>query len=148
MSLKVLVDNVASLREFKMLPDTKKTYELSQADIIINPNYGILFHKLIILNLATEVPLGQLMIDNQVISRFPIGYGIPVVPYSMPENRSDKDIEDYSCLILNESMLTDMRFSDKSKLNYLVGIDETIEGDATIIGISILKNKVEDLNKL
>ena len=142
----ILVTDYASLKESKLLPETNRTSKLFQADIVVNPCYGAICAKTVIINLPQDIPLEQLLPNNDVVSRFPIGYGIPVIPYDMPESRKEISEDDISLLILNKSMLTD---TDKLKYlksnNFIVGIDETIDGEATLIGLEILSNKIKEV---
>jgi hypothetical protein len=86
------------------------------------------------------------MDNNDIVARFETGYRIPVIPYAVPNERNEVTVEDMSCLILNKSMLLDQKYANLvSKTKFLVGLVETINGDATLIGERILSNKVEDL---
>lgn len=143
---KVLVEDYASLLESKLLPDTDRTYLLSEADIVINPYCSALMNKTLIINLPIEVPIDRLMPFNTLVSRFPIGYGIPVVPYNMPEDRESIELDDYSCLILTKYAFTEMELSKKIKgKKFLIGTSEVLDGEASLVGYVISETMIEDL---
>lgn len=80
-----------------------------------------------------------------MISRFPIGYDIPVIPYDVPEDKKCVKKSDYSCIILNPSMMTEMKYAKCVKDNdFLIGISETIDGEASLIGLKIGSTTVEN----
>lgn len=146
MNKKILITDYASFVESRFFPNHDRTYKLYEANVVVNPQYGVIRNRLIVINLPIEVPLEQLIGNNTVISRFPIGYGIPVVGYNVPEEREEVSKEDYSCLILNKHMLTDMSYLKKvSNQKFLLGISEVIEDQATLVGQIILSTKVEDV---
>lgn len=146
MNSKVLVKDYASLLEVKLINSFEEVRRFIDADIFINLPYGSVIGKMIIINLPVEVPLDQLLEDNVVVSRFRISDRIPIVSYNLPENRKSIPLEDYSCLILNKLMFTNMKYAKVvSENNFLVGVLETIDNDATLIGEKILLNKIEDL---
>lgn len=144
MDRKVFVSDYASLMESKTFPDAKRTFTTMDADIFVNPEYGAIYDKTVIINLPVEIPLEQLKNSNKIVSRFPIGHGIPVIPYDIPENRKVIDKKDYSCILLNPSMMTEMRFASLVKNNdFLIGISETIDGEASLIGLKIGSTTIE-----
>lgn len=146
MNSKILVKDYASLMEYRLSQDVEMTCLLHQADVVINPYYSSLLNKTIIINLPIEVPLDKLMQFNKIISRFPIGYGIEVQPYELPEVRDDIPKEDYSCLILNKDMLIDLDYAELVESgNFLIGIDAVIDDDITLVGYLLLKHKLENL---
>jgi len=138
MDRKVFVSDYASLMESKTFPDAKRTFTTMDADIFVNPEYGAIYDKTVIIYLPVEIPLDQLKNSNKVISRFPIGYGVIVIPYDVPDERKKVKAENYSCLILNPSMMTELRFAQTVKDNdFLIGISETVDGEASLIGLKI-----------
>lgn len=146
MNSKILVKDYASLMEYRLSQDVEMTCLLHQADVVINPYYSSLLNKTIIINLPIEVPLDKLMQFNKIISRFPIGYGIEVQSYELPEVRDDIPKEDYSCLILNKDMLIDLDYAELVESgNFLIGIDAVIDDDITLVGYLLLKHKLENL---
>lgn len=146
MSRKILIDDYASLLESKLFPEMEVTYKPYEANVIVNPKYGAIIGKTIIINLPVEVPLDQLMGNNDIVSRFNTGYNIPIVPYAVPDDRKDVTVDEASCLILNKSMLLNQKYAKLvSRSKFLLGIVETIDGDATLVGERILSTKVEDL---
>lgn len=146
MKSKVFINDYASILESRLLPETDRTYRLDQADIVINPFCGVLFNKTVIINLPIEVPIDQLLQYNTIVSRFPIGYGIPVVPYNLPEEREVVDEDDYSCLILTKYALVDIDRAHLVKNNkFLIGTSEVLDGDASLVGLVIASTKIEDL---
>jgi hypothetical protein len=145
MDRKVFVSDYASLMESKTFPDAKRTFTTMDADIFVNPEYGAIYDKTVIVNLPVEIPLEQLRSSNKVISRFPIGYDIPVIPYDVPEDKKCVKKSDYSCIILNPSMMTEMKYAKCVKDNdFLIGISETIDGEASLIGLKIGSTTVEN----
>lgn len=147
MNSKILVKDYASLMEYRLSKDNAEmTCLLHQASIVVNPYYSSLFNKTVIINLPIEVPLDRLMQFNKIISRFPIGYGIKVEPYDLPDDREDISKEDFSCLILNKNMLIDLDYAELVDTGkFLIGIDAMIDGEITLVGYILLKNKLENL---
>lgn len=150
MNSKILVKDYASLMEHKIMRDEsmEMTHLLYQADIIVNPSFSSVLNKTVIINLPIEVPLDKLMQYNSIISRFPIGYGIEVAPYELPEGRKSKESKDYSLLILSKDLLTDLDYAEIVDDNdFLIGVDALIDGSITLVGYVLLKNRLEDLSE-
>lgn len=146
MNSNVLVADYASLMEYRLNRESYMTNLISKADIIVNPSYGSVVNKLIVINLPVEVPLEQLMRFNRIISRFPIGYGIEVEPLPIPEKRKTVELEDYSNLILNKHMLLDIDYAQAvDKGNFLIGTDSIIDGNITLVGYLLLRTTLENL---
>jgi hypothetical protein len=142
---KIFISDYASLSESKLLPDTEKTYNTVDADIFINPTYGAIYNKTIIINLPIEIPIEQLKKFNQIVSRFPIGYGIPVIPYQFPSKQKLVKKPNFSCLILNPSMMSNIKYARLVRSNdFLIGVSETVDGGASLIGLEVYSNKIDD----
>lgn len=143
---RIFVKDYASLREAQELGEkVEMTSNLAEADVVVNPGYGQLGWKEVIINLPGEYPLYELLQNgNRVVSRFPIGYGIEVVPYRRVGKRERVKAEDYSCLILNKWILEDIKYSELVNSNrFLLGIDAEVEGHPTMVGRLLMKSKVE-----
>jgi hypothetical protein len=142
----ILLENYSSFIEALLHKDYSVTYVSSNADTIVNPIGGHYLGKQIIINLPIEIPSEQLLRYCKVYSRFPIGYGIPVIPFELPKDRIKIPKENYSLLILSPELMMDVRYSDLiHNNNFLIGINESIDDEATLVGYKILTNKVEEL---
>lgn len=142
----VLVTNYASLMEYRLHDESKMTNIQSKADIVVNPSYGSLVGKIIIINLPVDVPIDKLSQFNKIISRFPIGYGIEIKPYELPKDRKSIDLDDYSCLILNKDMLLDIDYAEAVESgNFLIGTDTIIDDEVTLAGYLLLRTNLEEL---
>lgn len=144
MSSKILVDDYPSLVESR-LGGYEESYLITQSNILVNPKFKSAMGKKIIINLPIELPLEDLISMNRVESRFNIGYNIPVVPYKLPDDRLDLSAEEYSPIILTKWMIEDLNYSKQvDKSNFLLGLGEEIDGDATLVGYIISKTKIEN----
>lgn len=115
-----------------------------EADIIINPRYGSIIGKHIIINLPVDIPLEQLNKYNSITSRFYISPNIDIEPYSIPKNRGRVTINDASPLILTKELISNIDMMGHLNLDkFLIGINEDIDDNLTLIGYMILRNKVK-----
>lgn len=141
----VLVRDYASLAEAELM-NSKVTGNMLTADVIVNPTQGSHIQKIIIINLPLDIPISKLQQFNKIISRFPIGYGIEVEPYNMPEVRKDVKSEDYSCLLLDKELLTNMDYIQAVRDgNFILGNDELVDDEMSLIGYLILRSNIENL---
>jgi len=144
MNSKVLIKDYASLMEFR-LGGYNSTNLIHQADIIVNPTFSSPMRKKILINLPVEVPISRLSKFNKIVSRFPIN-GVELEEYKLPRNRTEIHKEDYSLLILNKYMLTDLsRANLIDNTNFLLGVDAVIDDSITAVGYLLLRTKLENL---
>lgn len=146
MSSKVYIDGYPALIESRSL-GAIEVNSMVDADFIVNPKHGNIFNKTIIINLPTEMPINKLRKFNKVLSRFDLGIdGIEIVPYEIPKNRKKLRSKDYSLLILTKDMINDVRYAQLIENNqFLVGVDECVDDNTTLVGYLISRSKVEDL---
>jgi hypothetical protein len=146
MTRSILVNDYASLMEYRILGNAEMTSILYKSDIVVNPYYSSVLNKTILIDLPLEVPIDKLMQYNKIISRFPIGYGIQIESFKLPTERKVVDKKDYSCLLLNKYMFTEIDLAELvENNNFILGINSVIDGYATLVGYTLLKTKLEDL---
>lgn len=142
---KILVVDYPSFIEQSVcgLPSTAAIYD---ADIIVNPSYGSVIGKTVIINLPISVPIEQLKDHNKIISRFPISSDIEIQLFPMPENRCEVTADEVSCIILTKDLINDPRYIELVHYSkFLLGTSVECDGGLTAVGYVLLKNKIEDL---
>jgi hypothetical protein len=145
-SKEIFTVDYASFVESEYL-ELERTSSMTEARYIVNPRYSHLVNKIIIVNLPIDIAFPKLLRYNKIISRFPIAEGIGIEPYDMPSDRVERDLSEFSCLILNKEMLLNPKYLDIiASNNFLVGIDTVMDGFITLAGYIILKNKFTNLS--
>lgn len=146
MSSKLLVVDYPSFIE-QSVSNLESTAAIYEADVIVNPTYGAVIGKTVIINLPIEVPIEQLKDQNRIISRFPIADGIEVQPYSLPSDRHEVTSEEMSYLILSPDIVNDPRYIELVHYGkFLIGTSVEIDGELTAVGWLLLRNKIENLS--
>lgn len=146
MNSRLMISDYASLIEYR-LGNYDYTNLINQADIIVNPSFGSSICRSIIINLPFEIPIDILKKHNKIKSRFPIGLGIDVEEYVIPENRTKKSKKDYSLLLLNKYMLADLSKVELiDNTNFLLGTDAVIDGSLTAVGYTLLRTYIEEVS--
>jgi hypothetical protein len=127
--------------------ELETTTSMTTAKYIVNPKYSHLVDKIIIVNLPIDIAFPKLLKYNKIISRFPIEEGIEVEPYDTPSERTERDLSEFSCLILNKEMILNPKYLELvANNNFLIGIDTLMDGFITLAGYIILKNKFTNLS--
>ena len=143
---KILVNNYASLIEkIENYPECESTQSISEADILVNPKWGIFIGKEIVYNLPVSSPISDLMyMGNKVISRFRIGDPIEVIPF---EDKESKEVspDEFSLKILSGDLMLYPEFAEEiDESDYLVGITPEIDGEVTLVGKKLSESKIKD----
>jgi hypothetical protein len=142
---KILVVDYPSFIE-QSVHNLECTAAIYDADIIVNPTYGSVIGRTIIVNLPISVPLDQLKDHNKIISRFPISSDIEVQLFPLPTNRSEVTIDEMSCIILSKDIVNDPRYIELVHCSkFLVGTSEICDNAITAVGYILLRNKIENL---
>jgi len=134
------LQNYSSILE-SIINSDKLSVSLSKSDIVIDPVESNLVGKQIVLTVPTKLDLTKLKKFNKIKSRFPVN-NIELDPYIDPIEKPE--INNYSNIILNEYMIKkgidDYHIKDKE---FLLGLNESIDGYMTSIGYKINKNNLD-----
>lgn len=146
MSSKIFINNYAALIESEIL-NKEVSISLLESDIVVNPSNKNLFNKIIVIDLPINLPLEQLIKKNKIISRFPISSDyIELIPFELPKNREKVEDKDYSLLILSKDLINNPKYSKLiNDNNFLIGINECIDGYSTLTGYLISRTKIEEI---
>lgn len=144
---KILVTDYASLIEKREnYPDCESTQSISEADVLVNPKWGIFMDKEIVYNLPISSPITDLdTMGNKIVSRFMIGGSVEVVPFKETEPK-EVGPDKFSLKILNGDLMLDPEFAREiDESNYLIGITPEIDGQPTLVGKKLMESKVREV---
>jgi hypothetical protein len=122
----------------------RATLKLSRDLVLVNPNTENLFNREVIFNQRTSVDCNKLSETNVVYSRIPI-IGAKLIPYEVPLVRVLSSPEDYSLVILNSRLMSDIdKTREVDTTQYLLGIDSMHDGYLTSVGYKLLESELND----
>jgi hypothetical protein len=118
--------------------------KLSRDLVLVNPNTENLFNREVIFNQRTSVDCNKLSETNVVYSRIPI-IGAKLIPYEVPLVRVLSSPEDYSLVILNSRLMSDIdKIQEVDTTQYLLGINSMHDGYLTSVGYKLLESELDD----
>lgn len=139
---KLLVVDYPSYFESKVINNVTSTAVLSDSDIVVNPEMDNGDSKVVVINLPSQ--LFTFHQNGRVVSRFPMGNS-RLAPYKLPDRIKVKK-DEIVPLILTESLLKDPKYIKLvHNSNFILGVDELVNGYPTLIGQLVLKTDISDL---
>lgn len=139
----IQITSYNNLLESRLLK-IRATLKLSRDLVLVNPNTENLFNREVIFNQRTSVDCNKLSETNVVYSRIPMA-GAKLIPYQIPLVRVLSSPEDYSLVILNSRLMSDIdKIQEVDATQYLLGINSMHDGYLTSVGYKLLESELDD----